>query len=91
MSNPLTELKNIGNTSALWLHAVGIFNHEQLKNIGAVDAYVRIQERGIKTSKVLLYALYGALTDEHWNDISPEIKQQLCERAEARITSLHEN
>ncbi len=85
MASKLTQLRNIGNTSALWLQAVGISNIEQLKNVGAVDAYVKIQERGIKTSKVLLYAIYGALTDQHWNDIPADVKQDLCDEAEQRL------
>lgn len=82
MANKLTELKNIGNTSALWLKAIGINSREQLLEIGAVEAYLRIQERGIKTSKVLLYTLEGALTDTHWNDIPETTKAYLRQQAE---------
>ncbi len=32
-------------------------------------AYNRIRERGIKVSKVLLYALQGALLDVHWTKL----------------------
>jgi len=75
----LLELKNIGRTSALWLHTIGINNYDDLREIGPSEAYKRINERGIRTSKVLLYALQGALTDTHWNDIQSDVKRQLCE------------
>ena len=80
----LTDLKNIGNTSALWLNAIGITDFHQLQEIGAVEAYTRIQERGIKVSKVLLYALEGALINVHWNDLEPTLKQKLLDEAEQR-------
>lgn len=73
----LIELKNLGKTFVQWLNAVGIRTLDQLQAHGAVGAYVKMRERGFKVSKTLLYALEGALTDSHWNDISPELKQQL--------------
>ncbi len=82
MNKNVLELKNIGNTSALWLQAIGIKTQQQLENMGSVEAYLRIQERGIKTSKVLLYTLEGALLDVHWNDIPNATKQRLCKEAE---------
>ncbi len=77
----LLKLKNIGRTSALWLSTVGIHDLDQLKSVGPVEAFRRIDDRGIRTSKVLLYALQGALLDQHWNDIDEALKQQLCEEA----------
>ena len=80
----LSDLKNIGNTSALWLNTVGIYNLEQLKAMGAVEAYVKIHQRGIKVSKVLLYAIHGALQDTHWNELDKTIKQQLVDEAKKK-------
>ena len=77
----LLKLKNIGRTSALWLTTVGIHDVEQLEDVGPVEAFKRIDDRGIRTSKVLLYALQGALLDKHWNDIDEGLKQQLCKEA----------
>ncbi len=76
----LLHLKNIGRTSALWLKTVGIHNLDDLKSIGPAEAFKRINNRGIRTSKVLLYALQGAILDLHWNDIPEELKQQLCQQ-----------
>ena len=90
MNKNVLELKNIGNTSALWLQAIGINNQQQLKEIGSVEAYLRIQERGIKISKVLLYTLEGALLDMHWNDIPIETKQRLCQEAKDQSQSINE-
>ncbi len=77
----LLKLKNIGRTSAFWLNTVGIHDAEQLRSVGPVEAFRRIDDRGIRTSKSLLYALQGALLDQHWNDIDEMLKQQLCDEA----------
>lgn len=58
--------------------------------MGAVDAYLYIKLRGIKVSKVLLYALHGALTDTRWNNIEAAEKQQLLAHAERRELELAE-
>ncbi len=88
MPDKLLELKNIGNTSAHWLTAIGVNTPEKLKEIGPIEAYRRIQERGIKTSKVLLYALYGALEDQYWNEIPDAIKTKLNEEANKKEPAL---
>ena len=82
MQSDLLALKNLGNTSVNWLRTVGIHSREELAQIGPVGAYNRIRERGIKVSKVLLYALQGALLDLHWNELDPSLKRQLVEQSE---------
>ncbi len=82
MQSDLLALKNLGNTSVNWLRTVGIHTRDELEQIGPVGAYNRIRERGIKVSKVLLYALQGALLDRHWNELDPVLKQNLVEQSE---------
>jgi len=82
MQSDLLELKNLGSTSINWLRIVGISSLDQLKTVGPVEAYTRIKQREIKVSKVLLYALYGALNDLHWSELSDEQKQDLLDQAE---------
>lgn len=77
MNDELQHLRNLGKTSAQWLHAVGIHSLSDLKRLGAVDAYRAVKARGFKASKVLLYAIEGALLDVHWNDIPAERKEAL--------------
>ncbi|HOY22099.1 MAG TPA: TfoX/Sxy family protein [Cellvibrio sp.] len=78
----LLQLKNLGMASVNILHAVGINTYADLRRIGAVEAYVRIKARDINVSKVMLYALQGALLNVHWNDLAPEMKLQLVAEAE---------
>ena len=85
MQSDLLTLKNLGNTSVNWLHAIGIHTREELAQIGPVQAYNRIRERGIKVSKVLLYALQAALLDVHWSELDADLKQKLVDAAERSL------
>ncbi|AQT61622.1 competence protein TfoX [Cellvibrio mixtus] len=78
----LLQLKNLGMASVNILRAIGINTHADLKRLGAVEAYRRIRARNINVSKVMLYALEGALMDIHWNDIPPDLKARLVQQAE---------
>ncbi|MDO9320847.1 MAG: TfoX/Sxy family protein [Pseudomonas sp.] len=77
MNDELLELKNLGKTSAQWLHASGIHNASDLRRLGAVDAYRAVKARGFRASKVLLYAIEGALMDVNWNELPPAHKAEL--------------
>ncbi|MGK0500124.1 MAG: DNA transformation protein [Oceanicoccus sp.] len=83
MQSDLLALKNLGNTSINWLRAIGINCPQDLYNVGAVEAYLQIKQRGIRVSKVLLYALHGAMIDTHWSDLDINTKQQLLEQADS--------
>lgn len=78
----LLGLKNLGMASVNILQAVGVNSYQDLCDTGAVETYCRIKERGIHVSKVMLYALQGALMDVHWNDLSPDLKEQLVAEAD---------
>lgn len=78
----LLELRNLGMASVNILRAVGVNSYNDLAEIGAVGTYCRIKERGIHVSKVMLYALQGALMDVHWNDLPSELKEQLVAQAQ---------
>ncbi|MBP8184638.1 MAG: TfoX/Sxy family protein [Pseudomonas sp.] len=77
MNDELLELKNLGKTSAQWLHASGIHSASDLRRLGAVDAYRAVKARGFRASKVLLYAIEGALLDVNWNDLPAAHKAEL--------------
>ena len=87
MDSDLAALKNLGNTSVNWLRTVGIHTRDELHRIGPVAAYNRIRERGIRVSRVLLYALQGALMDIHWNELDEDLKRRLVEEADRQTPS----
>ncbi|MGH1370659.1 MAG: TfoX/Sxy family protein [Cellvibrionaceae bacterium] len=83
----LLQLKNLGAASVNILHAIGVNSYADLNNMGPVEAYIRIKARGIHVSKVMLYALQGALLDVHWNDLEQDLKQRLVADAEEALAS----
>lgn len=83
MNDELLGMKNLGKTSAQWLHAVGIHSANDLRRLGAVDAYRAVRARGFRASKVLMYAIEGALLDIHWNELPPALKARLNGQLEA--------
>lgn len=87
MQNDLMALKNLGNTSVNWLHAIGIHNRDDLARVGAVEAYTRIRQRGIKVSKVLLYSLHCALLDLYWTELDDMEKLKLLDAADRAETA----
>jgi DNA transformation protein len=83
----LITLKNLGSATVNILHAVGINCYGDLKKAGPVEVYLRIQRRNIHVSKVMLYALQGALQNSHWSTLDPKLKQQLLDAADAALAT----
>ncbi len=85
MTNCHSELlryKNLGMASVNILRAIGVHTFDDLQEMGAIEAYRRIKARDIHVSKVMLYALQGALMDVHWNDLDGNMKESLVSQAE---------
>ncbi|MFD1215033.1 MULTISPECIES: TfoX/Sxy family protein [Microbulbifer] len=78
----LLQLKNLGLASVNILHSIGIRTLEDLRRVGAVEAFISIRGRGINASRVLLYAIQGAILDTHWNDLDPDLKARLVDEVE---------
>lgn len=85
----VAQLKNIGETTARWLHDAGIHTRADLDAIGAAMAYKVLQhQHPQKVNIMLLYALQGALLDVHWNGLPPDVKAQLKRDAQEPLTVL---
>jgi len=83
VNNELLELRNLGKTSVRWLNAVGVRTRAQLEEKGPVVVYQSVLARGFRANRVLLYALQGALLNQHWNELDPEMKKDLLNSAES--------
>ena len=82
-NNDLPSLKNIGPTIQKRLHEIGIYTKSDLKRVGPVLVYQKIQSKNPgKTIPVCYYpySLQGALDNKHWDDISQKKKQKLLDR-----------
>ena len=79
---PVARLRNLGGRSAALLHGIGVHTRTDLEGIGALGAYQRLLEGGVKPSLSLLYALHGAITDRDWNALPQTEKEHLKRQLE---------
>lgn len=77
------KIRNIGPKSAAWLRQVGIKSAEEIKSLGAFNAFLKVRRAGFKGTLSLVYALAGAEDDCHWQALGPERKAQLLEQYNA--------
>ena len=78
----LAALRGLGKVSAGWLIDAGISSAEELVEVGAVRAYLRVQSlpglnSGVKPGMNLLYALVGAIEDRPWQEVARSDKPRL--------------
>jgi DNA transformation protein len=66
----LSDLPNFGPKSQQMLTQAGIHTLEQLRELGAVRAYVQVKRSGTRSSLNLLWAMEGALSGRHWQDVA---------------------
>ncbi|HEU0203460.1 MAG TPA: helix-hairpin-helix domain-containing protein [Burkholderiaceae bacterium] len=83
-ASPHTQLRNIGPRTAAMLARVGIRDADELRRVGAVDAYLRLARAVPGTSLNALYALAGALEERDWRAIKRERKLDLLLAVEDR-------
>jgi DNA transformation protein len=73
----LTNLPNIGPTLAEKLGKIGITSHQDLKQLGSIEAVLQIGERDMTTCYNMLYAIEGAIQGIRWHKILQDEKAQL--------------
>jgi len=79
-------LRNIGRTIEARLMAAGITNCRQLKKLGAVKAFLKMQALEPRAKLPVCYYLYslqGALLNVHWDDVPERTKRRLVKATEA--------
>lgn len=76
MSN-LMKLKNIGKELSKKLESIGIASKENLIELGAEEAFVRLKENYPKVCLVHLYTLEGAITNTAYNKLPDSRKKEL--------------
>ncbi len=65
----IADLPNLGPKSQQMLMQAGILTVEQLRELGAVRAYVQVKRAGTNASLNLLWAMEGAFTGQHWQEV----------------------
>jgi hypothetical protein len=76
LGTPIEQLKNLGPTSAAWLHEIGVQTKADLQRIGPAVAYRLVAQRHPRCSLNLLWAMVASLADKDWRDISEEEKER---------------
>jgi DNA transformation protein and related proteins len=72
------NMKNMGPKSSEWLASVGVYNLEDVAELGVVETYRRVKTAyPEKVSLNLLYGLQAALFDLPWNELPQDIKDEL--------------
>jgi DNA transformation protein len=66
----IADLPNFGPKSQQMLAHAGIHTLEQLRGLGAVRAYVQVKRSGACSSLNLLWAMEGALSGRHWQEVA---------------------
>lgn len=72
----IADLPNLGPKSQQMLAQAGIHTLEQLRELGAVRAYVQVKCSGARSSLNLLWAMEGALSGRHWQEVAKH--DRLC-------------
>lgn len=74
----LIDLRSIGPRCQDLLQQVGINTPKQLRELGAMEAYLRIiEETDFKPYIGLLYALVSAIENRDWYDVAQTDKARL--------------
>ena len=77
MSENISDLRNFGPKSQQMLAQAGIDTVEQLRELGAVRAYLQVKRISANASLNLLWAMEGALTGQHWLEVAKHERLRL--------------
>jgi len=86
----LTSIKNIGPAFEKELKAAGITTAEQLRALGANDAYRKMLETGTNPHFIGFYVLHMALQGRPWNDCKGDEKKKLRQQFDRIKSESHD-
>jgi DNA transformation protein and related proteins len=76
-------MKNIGPKSSQWLASIGIHTLDDVAKLGVVETYKRVKVAyPEKVTLNMLWGLQAALLGIPWNELPPDIKQELRRQVE---------
>src|SRR5512145_3064507 len=73
----IADLPNFGPKSQQMMAQAGILTIDQLRELGAVRAYVQVKRSWKGASLNLLWAMEGALSGRHWQDVAKHDRLRL--------------
>ena len=86
MAMRISEMRNLGPQMEAWLAEIDIEDDEDLRRVGAPDAWRRLRFRfGSEVTLVALYAMAAALKGCHWRELSMAERVRLQRAVDAAI------
>lgn len=79
----VSSLRNLGPATEAAFHKAGIHTAEELRAIGADEAYARLLSAGERPHFIGYYVLHMALQDRPWSDCKGDEKVRLRTRFDA--------
>ena len=83
MPNPVSSIPNLGPASEAAFARAGITSAEEVRDLGADEAYVRLLATGSRPHFIGYYVLVMGLQGRPWNDCKGEEKKALRQRFDA--------
>lgn len=74
-SASLESLPNLSKISSEWLRELGVRTPEELKKQDLDVLYLTLRSRHHQVTRLMYYALWGAVRGVHWN-LCPEKERQ---------------
>lgn len=87
---PVSSIKNLGPAYEEACARAGIHSAEELRALGADDAYAKLLKTGSKPHFIGYYVLVMALQGRPWNDCKGKEKESLRVRFDAIKASSHD-
>lgn len=88
---PVSSIKNLGPAYEEACTRAGIRSAEELRALGADEAYAKLLQAGSKPHFIGYYVLVMALQGRPWNDCKGKEKEALRVRFEAIKASSHDS
>ncbi len=70
---------NVGKVLELKLEEIGISSLDELKKVGTEEAFLRLYEKNVNTSRSILFSLEGAIVGVRWHNIDKKRIDELRE------------
>lgn len=91
MTTPISSIRNLGPAMEQAFARVGIHSAEQLRALGADEAYGRLLETGHRPHFIAYYVIEMGLQGRPWNDCKGAEKQALRKRFDALKATRHDS
>ena len=88
MTEPVSALRNIGPSSEREFAKIGITTADQLRALGADEAYRQLLQAGARPHFIGYYVLHMALQGRPWNDCKGAEKAALRKQFDALVAGV---